>query len=200
MRYRPFTWLDGLILAAFGVLGVAAAIASDRGFLSGMSFLASRSEPWPNAPDWFLALELPAQRVHCDFIAFLTVASLGRGLATFRRPGVARLGLRAGPGVIAVGGASAILGYHLITTLALVAYHGHWSALEAVLWMTSDPLRLLDVHAVDVTGGILGLWALLAVSGRWRARADWRDFLGRWLGCCWLGNIALDVLFPILWG
>ncbi len=199
MRHRPFTWLDGLILATFGILAVAAVVESHEGFLNLLSFIASRSEPWPGSPAWFLALEIPAKRVQCDFIAFLVVATFGIGLATFRRPGVIRLGFRAGPGVIATATALGILGYLLVLSLALTAYRGEYFLWEVPLEMVSYSLGLMDYEA-DVTGGILGVWALLVVSGRWRARADWRDDLGRWLAWCWLGNVMLDVLFPLLWG
>jgi len=51
-----------------------------------------------------------------------------------------------------------------------------------------------------VTGAIIGVWVYLALARAWRARNDWRDCLGRWLGWCWLGNIAFHPLAQLIWG
>lgn len=45
---------------------------------------------------------------------------------------------------------------------------------------------------------VLVTWSTLALSGRWSARADWHDRLGRILGTCWI-LIALTWYVDDLW-
>ena len=63
------------------------------------------------------------------------------------------------------------------------------------LQVTNDPylpqfgwLFLFVVEQIfpDVGLAVLGAWSGLALSGRWRAVADWPDRLGRYLGCYWI--------------
>jgi hypothetical protein len=46
-----------------------------------------------------------------------------------------------------------------------------------------------------------GAWLFLALSGRWRAQADWIDRLGRILGAFWIFYLAHLVFstWLILW-
>src|SRR4051794_23018974 len=92
-RTRPFTWLDGAILAASLVAAIAAAAVDDPRFFTTMSFSASRKLSWEGLPLWARALEMPAKRAQSDFAAFLAIMTLGVGIVTFRRWPSRRLGL-----------------------------------------------------------------------------------------------------------
>jgi hypothetical protein len=194
-RRRPFTWLDGLILAAFAGLGVAAAVAADATFLEVLWAEASRRVPWPGMPRWLRALELPAKRVHYDSIPFLIVVSLGVGLATFRRRAGGRRRAWRGPGVAA----TAIISLSLAIQAARNLY-GLW---PRGLWQKLDDISKNDIIYYfygSATGPLLGVWGYMLLSRTWRLRDDWRDWLGRWLGWCWLCEIGMDVLFMAAWG
>jgi hypothetical protein len=39
---------------------------------------------------------------------------------------------------------------------------------------------------------------VLGLARAWRATADWRDWLGRWLGWCWLLSPVLQIVTTVL--
>ncbi len=198
-RTRPFTWVDGLILGAFAALGVTTAVAADEMFLSSMVFIASRSGPWEALPEWFGALELPAKRVQGGFLSFLIVLSPGIALVTFRR----RVGryrrelMKPGPAASAT--AAMVVMAYLAYTLAIVGYRDRWGDLSYRSFVPWGGLGVRE-YKTSVIGALLGVWSYLVLARSWKPHADWRDALGRWLGWCWLSNLAFDVLVPILWG
>src|SRR4051812_9019969 len=102
-----FGWLDGLILAVFATSGILMAVLNDRAFFALLPSLVSHQPPWQSLPDWVADLELPAKRFRWDFLAFLSVVSIGVALVILRGR---RRGFRNGlPGPGAVAGVTAAL-------------------------------------------------------------------------------------------
>jgi hypothetical protein len=65
-----------------------------------------------------------------------------------------------------------------------------------------DWWRGITLYQIEsgVTGAILGVWTYLVLAWAWKARDDWLDCIGRWLGWCWLGNLVLHPLAQWIWG
>ena len=70
-----------------------------------------------------------------------------------------------------------------------------WRSLTPTFW--NNAMSLL---VVDVTATLGGVWTYQAFARLWRPRADWRDWLGRWLGGLWVCSFGASVLFLVLWG
>src|SRR5947209_6032587 len=119
-----FAWLDVFILTVFSVSGILIAVSNDRGFFTLLPSFASHQAPWPSFPDWVADLELPYKRVQWDFLAFLSVMSLGVGLVIVRgrRTGI-RNGLP-GPGVAAGVTAALVVIEQTLERLCLAAQDG----------------------------------------------------------------------------
>ena len=203
-RPRPFTWPDALILAAFFALGVAGAVLDDPGFLSSMMFAASRQDAWPGLPRWAKALEMPSKRVQSDFGAFLALMGLGVAVVTLRGGwGRLRRGGFPAPGVAASAAVATTLLVDLVLDVVKITKNGVWANIPATYWLTeawhSSEFQS-RTQAIHAAGAILGVWAYLILARSWRPRADWRDWLGRWLGWAWLGYSASTALFIALWG
>ena len=209
---RPLTWLDGLILACFSLAGLYGALLIDRQFMEHLPLFVTNTNPWISPlPDWIEDLDLPLKRIQFDFLAFLTVLSPGVGLVTLRRPFPWPWGRLPGPGVAATAATALAVPYKVLERLLLV-YHqdqngrsldliwpvsrsgGYWSVMD---WGWGIALYQVET---GVTGAIIGVWIYLALAQAWRARDDWRDCLGRWLGWCWVGNVAFDPLAQLIWG
>jgi hypothetical protein len=223
-RPIPFTWLDGLVLAGFAALAVAWAVSADREFLDLVSSFASRRVPWPNLPEWVEDLELPAKRIARDFATFLSVMSVGIAVASFRRRASWCLVGLPRPGIAATAAAALVLLARQAWIHGLV-----WYSLGGFPWIPTplslfrlintaffDPIRfglnlrqfgqtswylmrLLEIR-IEVPASILGVWGYLTLARAWKARDDWRDWLGRWLGWCWIGMVLFDVLAILTWG
>jgi hypothetical protein len=174
-----FSWLDAFILTVFAASGFLIAVLNDQVFFNLLPSLASHQAPWQSLPDWVADLELPAKRVQWDFLALLSVVSVGVGLVILRgrHPGV-RNGLP-GPGV-AAGGTAALVVIEQTVERNTGAY---WFEVEAA-----------------VTAAILGVWSYLLLARAWKARDDWRDCLGRWLAWCWLCQLPAHILILTTWG
>jgi hypothetical protein len=166
-----------------------------------MVFHASRKAPWRDLPGWAKDLEMPSKRVQSDFAGFLAITSLGVGLVMFRRRPVGRRSLPM-PGVAAAAAAFSVLLFKAARTLPLISYRGLWSQQSIAGWveLLHGPEYQASTTGTAVAGAILGTWSYLALARAWRARDDWRDWLGRWLGWAWLSQIAFHPLFLIIWG
>jgi hypothetical protein len=207
-----FRWLDGLILACFSTVGLYAALWIDREYMKHLPFFRTNVNTWTSPlPYWLEDLDLSAKRVQFDFLAFLTVLSPGVGLVTFRRRSSWQWGHLPGPGLAASAAAAIAVIYKVLERVFLVSHQdpnsrsldliwpigrseGFWSAMD---WGWGIALYQVET---GVTGAIIGVWVYLTLARAWRARDDWRDCLGRWLGWCWLGNIAFHPLVQLIWG
>jgi len=155
------------------------------------------AEKWPGSPiakvnqisvieDWERAINYRFGRG----LAALAVAGVGCGVVAVRRPSSPRRRARWTPGRVA-----ALVG--------LTASTG-WLALE--FWLrkstVNSPGTLNSVWATNartIGVAILAAWLLMAVSGRWRLGAGWRERLGLLLGGLWLFMLAwLVVLKPLV--
>jgi hypothetical protein len=204
-----FDWPDCFILTVFAASGIVMAVLNDQVFFTLLPSLASHQAPWPSLPDWLADLELPAKRVQWDFLAFLSVVSVGVGLVILRcrHPGV-RNGFP-GPGVAAGVTAALVVIEQTLERLCLAAQDGllAWPALfrtrfdmgkwDPNEWNTGP--YWFEVEAA-VTAAILGVWSYLVLARAWKARSDWRDWLGRWLAWCWLGQLPAHILILTIWG
>jgi hypothetical protein len=47
------------------------------------------------------------------------------------------------------------------------------------------------VYHIDVGFAVLGGWAVLVLSGRWRPEPSWIDRAGRIIGATWIGAVVL---------
>ena len=206
----PFTWIDGVILGVCRIPIVYVVLVADSGFLELLNVEASQEAPWSKLPAWVRELELPAKRIHCDFIAFLSVMSLGIAMVTFHHRGSGRACGLPEPGVAATACAAFFVvlrtferlfllwGRHL----PLVRSNLIWPRVLCSLSSTLDwgfGLIWFEIES-GVIGAILGVWTYLVLARAWKARASWTDWLGRWLGWCWLSGLAFHVLVAGLWG
>lgn len=202
-------WLGGSILTVFAAAGIVVAVLNDRAFFDLLPSLASRQTPWQTFPEWVADLELPAKRVQWDFLAFLSVVSVGVGLEILRgrRRGI-RNGLP-GPGIVAGATAALVVIEQTLERLRLAAQDGllAWPAVLRMRgsWQRWNPYEWntgpywFELEAA-VTAAILGVWSYLILARAWKPRDDVRDWLGRWLAWCWLGQLPAHVLILILWG
>jgi hypothetical protein len=67
---------------------------------------------------------------------------------------------------------------------------------SATSWYTEE----LFESRIEVPAAILGIWGYVVLARGWKARDDWRDWLGRWLGWCWVSVVLFDVLAIVIWG
>jgi hypothetical protein len=104
--------------------------------------------------------------------------------------------------VAATAAVAAVVGYEVLWSLAKYWRFDAWEAITADTW--PGILHWAEFYptniTTNVTGAILGTWTFLALAGSWRARDDWRDWLGRWLAWAWLVNVAFHPFSVILWG
>jgi hypothetical protein len=204
-----FSGLDAFILAVFSGAGLLTAIENDRVFFDMLQSLASHQEPWPSLPGWVADLELPAKRVRWGFLAFLSIVSVGIGLSILRGTRQAIRNGLPGPGIAAGVAAAIAVIEQTLERICLAAQDGllawpafvrtrfdmrKWSPYE---WNTG-PFWFEAETAV--TAAILGVWSYLILARAWKARDGWRDWLGRWLAWCWLGQIPAQVAIVLLWG
>ncbi|HZW33759.1 MAG TPA: hypothetical protein VFF52_23760 [Isosphaeraceae bacterium] len=222
-RPIPFTWLDGLVLAGFAALAVGRAVSADREFLELLSSFASPRMPWTNLPEWVEDLELPAKRIARDFVTFLSVMSVGIALASFRRRASWCLVGLPRPGIAATATAALVLMAREVWIHGLV-----WYSLGGFRWVpTLDSLCQVEAEAysgpmrfvlkprfpqtfwytkhlletpIEVPASLLGVWGYLILARAWKAHDEWRDWLGRWLGWCWIGLMLFYVLAILTWG
>lgn len=207
-----FGWDDGLILGCFLAAALYAVLLIDREFLSHLHFFRTNVNPWISPlPDWLEDLDLPLKRVQFDFLAFLTVLSPGVLLVTIRQPSGWQWGQLPNPGLAAAAAAAIAVIYKVLERLLLMHNQDPNSrTLELIwsigrsgqFWSAMEWGRGIALYQVEtgVTGAIIGVWVYLALAQAWKARDDWRDCLGRWLGWCWLGNIGFHPLCQLIWG
>jgi hypothetical protein len=195
--HLPFTGFDGLVLAGFAVLAVIVVVPNDHEFFPWMRSFAIGNAPWTSLPEWVSDLELPAKRIANDFTVFLAVMTLGVASVTFRhRAAWCLVGLPR-PGVAASAAAAIVLIVHEIGARFRYWCRPHLLKAFPASWYLG--LESLSIET-EVAASILGVWAYLMLARGWKARDDWRDWLGRWLAWCWLSTIPFHVLSMAIWG
>jgi hypothetical protein len=199
--HPPFTRLDALLLVGFAVLAIGVVLLEDREFFDRMAIFASGKAPWTNLPEWVSDLELPAKRIENDFAVFLIVMSLGVASVCFRRRAAwCFVGLPR-PGVAATAATAIVLLAHELG--AQIPYWYHRVSVGFVLKVVPTVWHLgleTSIVETEVTAAILGVWAYLLLARGWKARDDWRDWLGRWLAWCWVSTLPFHVLAIAIWG
>jgi hypothetical protein len=205
-----FTWFDGLILGAFATAGLYASYLVDGEFLEHLHIFQSYGGLGRSLPEWFEDLELSAKRTQFDFLAFLTVISPGVALVMFRRVSAWRWTRLPAPGIAAVAATVLALAHKVLERIIVVSHRDPltndpgllWIARWGGFWSAMDWWRGMMLYQIQsgVTGAILGVWTYLVLARAWKARDDWIDCLGRWLGWCWLGNLVFHPLAQLIWG
>jgi hypothetical protein len=207
---RAFSPIDGLILSIAVGLALYLSTLLDNELMLNLRMLHVGKSPLGITSNAFEELELPARRIALDFLAFLSVTSVGMALVFFRRPASWRCPGLPSPGVAATA-AAAVAVVHQVVERLLLAYYQNpggrsigpfWAANGWYIWNPYDwwPDTALYQIEAGATGAILGVWSLLLLSSRWRPASDWRDDAGRWLGWCWLSTLAFQALSIVLWG
>lgn len=203
--------LDLLVLSLGALGGLAASLWLDRAFMENLRVFAIRHRPIGTLPGWMEELQLPAWRILYDFVGFLCVVSLGLAVVTLRVATRHRCWTWPGPGVAATFAAALGASHQILERL--IAFNHEDTLSRGFLfspvgttgsnWSPFDdwglPLTPLYVEA-GATAAITGVWAILFLARAWRPRPDWRDWLGRWLGWCWLLLPAFQVLSLLVWG
>jgi hypothetical protein len=192
---RAGTWrrVDILILL---VAASAVALRNDREVSEqfNQSWVDAVASRWPPAVRSIVG---PGLRLDSGLLAFLTVVTVGLGLAALRKPFVPAGRRWPGRGRAAIAAASLAVGIGLINVAidAIADPTSTWSGLANPRFF-SYALRRCEGAPKD---WVLGAWSLLALAGRWRSEADGFEQLGRWLGWCWLASLALDLLRWTVW-
>lgn len=136
-----------------------------------------------------------------DFAAFLAIMSLGIGAVTFRKRPSRHRGVPT-PGVAAMAAAVSVMVIQSALGVGLIARRNLWAQQDFGGWVEYLHGEEFSpaTTGTAIAGAILGTWSYLAVAGAYRARDDWRDWLGRWVGWAWLSQVGLHSLFAIIWG
>lgn len=79
----------------------------------------------------------------------------------------------------------------------LLRQPGFWASSSAVVGLLLIPAGwwyfLVEVPFLLVPSLVAASWAILAVSGRWRAERSWLDRAGRTLGWAWLALVPVEL-------
>jgi hypothetical protein len=176
---RKFTVVDAMLLimaTAIGIVLVRAILPNVTAMI--MSILADLAHPpkqgvSATADAWQVAL-LAGSPLLAAWTVALLLARLGRP-----RPHLRRV-LRQ-PGAVACA----------VATLAM-AVDATWII---PIWVRgASPLKAAYsfVYHFDVGFAVLGGWAVLVLSGRWRPEPSWIDRAGRIIGATWIGAVVLS--------
>jgi hypothetical protein len=181
---RKFTVLDALLLIMATTIGLALV----RVIFPNISTMITQiladfahpSKQGENATSdaWIVAL-LAGSPVLAAWTVALLLARLSRP-----RPHLRRV-LRQ-PGAVACA----------VATLAM-AVDATWII---PMWVRfSSPLKLAYdfVYHADVGSAVLGGWAVLVLSSRWRPEPSWIDRAGRITGAIWIGAVVLSWFLPL---
>ncbi len=206
-----WTAARGLVLVLALAAAIMAAVRTDRQFLDHLQLFQTGGKRPGIRAAWLDDLELPARRVHWDFLAFLAVFTLGIGplTATARRGRRRCGGGLPGPGVAASSVAALVILCQVAERIAL-AWFGEitdatlglvWSLEWPQAWSTLDCGLGLSPYQIEAgaSGAVLGVWAYLFLARAWRAQNTWRDWLGRWLAWCWMLELGFQVFAPVIW-
>jgi hypothetical protein len=210
MTYRHGRALDRWdlpILAAFAILGVCLAVATDREYMLTFGRQRSRATQATRLPDWVKEQRHHAIRVVSGVSALLAGLSVGLAVVVLRP----RTG-RGCPRPFGAGATAAI-----IAGLFTLVFAIHRCILLVIdppspnggsppppdsfpLGMFVGFYDVWNLLRPQVTWMLLGAWGTLYATGRWRRPVDGADRLGRWLGAGWLMLIlGQAAIFVIAW-
>lgn len=186
-RPSSFRWADAASLLGTALAAGAAAAYCDAEMVRDNPGYADLAFRWGRLSEWFPPM---AVRLRQDLFAFLSVAGLGLAALMVRESGTSGRRRRIGPGRIAV-----FIDVLVAITLVPLAGLGRW--LEGAERQVFHRFWVFLIQYENlVTWMVFGAWVALAIGGRWRGPADWRERLGRWWGWTWL---ALVVIYRLLW-
>jgi hypothetical protein len=168
---RRFTMLDAMILVAFTALGMALS--------------------WRMSYETQLRFDSLVFRGTYQVFPYLAAMSFGLLVLSIRQPRPAFRRWVTQPGPIACAVVSLALAATAAVTCRWIALPGGPSMNFSFLFVWISNSRDAPVYSVA------GAWAVLALLGRWRARASWIDRAGRLLILGWLALYAFRVL--VLW-
>jgi hypothetical protein len=181
-----------VILAAFAILGVFLAVATDREYTMTFGRQPAVASASTSLPGWVKERRHDAIRAVRVGVAVLAALSLGLTVVVLRpRAGAGRPG-PFGPGAIAA----------ILTGFLTLASAIGWGVILAIEPRSpygglpqgvSLPLGIfIDFYTIwgrlqpQAAWMILGAWSTLLATGRWRRAVDGADRLGRWLAIGWL--------------
>jgi hypothetical protein len=178
-RRGRLTIADAALLVAAGAVGLAIfrLVVPILGWPLSWDYIASRP---PEGWTFRLVLEraLMAQVPTIPFAGAWTVAL---PILQFRRAGTTWRRIVRRPGTAAC--LAAVMGGACVTTCAgPLILRSAAGSLGLRAWIGT----YLDWIFPPIGLSVLIAWAILALTGRWRAVPDWSDRFGRALGVCWI--------------
>jgi hypothetical protein len=145
-------------------------------------------------------MHLPAKRVQSDFVAFLDLMSIAVAIVLFRRPPW-RFPVLPAPGIAATAAATGAILLGKGSFLLRSTFDLGLNLRRSVAALNAYQSEFVpSAESVTVAGAVLGVWIYLALARASKARDDWRDWLGRWLGWAWISAVVFRTLVFTLWG
>ena len=187
---RTISHVDRAIVCLSAALALASVVATDLAFDPAIMVPDHEVRSWSRWPLRLQMIRVPSERWLGDLVAF--VGALAIGLASvLYRPRRGESLDRSGPGSVA----SAI-----IALFTLVWAAGYLAAV--IQGSVAFEVRNIGILLGTIWGlllpvigwALVGGWLVLAATGGWHSRRDWRDWLGRCLGWAWLGAFAWSEL------
>ncbi len=178
-RARPFRLLDGMVLVA----ATAVAFAIFRQGMSGQVGFATFGGTWEQRLFYWMHRLIPFPAMLS--LAIFAIAAADRRSSRGRRPRHA--------GVVACYAAVAALALTSLIASAFYMLHTLEEA-GAIPRIFNHPRTthamppFADAPMEEIVGAaVLGAWASLVATGRWRGQPSWIDRAGRILGAFWIG-------------
>jgi hypothetical protein len=185
---RRFSIADAMILIVATSIGIVLVRAILPNILAGiMSIVADFAHPPKQGASATVDAWLVALLAASPLLAAWTVALL---LLHLRRPRPHLNCMLRQPGAVAC----------VIATLGM-AFCATW---VIPMWVRGDSALLVALRFVyhgDVGVAVLGGWAVLVLSGRWRPEPSWLDRAGRIIAVTWIAVVVLSRFiqrFPFL--
>ena len=176
---------DAMLLVAATAVGLAACRYTVEGFLGGSTSLFRPFAPFERGVN-SLAVVISAS----DFMAIALTLVGGwtfiLPLIRVRSQRIGRRRLLRQPGFSACLAAMCGMlagGLNLAVTFGIDRVVGGRRHLPLPIWVR---LYVFDDLIVDAGLVVAAVWLFQALAGRWRARADWVDRAGRFLGVVWI--------------
>ena len=187
---RTISYVDCAIICLSTTLALASVVITDLAFDPAVMVPDHEVRSWSRWPFRLQMIRVPSERWLNDLVALVGALTIGLASVLFRPRRGESLDC-SGPGSIA----SAIIAlFTLVWAAGYLTEVIHGSAVFEVqtigILLGTIWGRLLHVIGWALVGG----WLVLAATGGWHSRRDWRDWLGRCLGWAWLGAFAWSEL------